>query len=49
MLQRRRSRPAEALAADLIRPVQRFNRTTDGTMVLRSEYLDVIIKTRWNP
>ena len=39
----------EALAADLIRLVQRFNRATDGAMVLPSEYLEVVIKTRWNP
>ena len=36
----------EALAADLIRLVQRFNRATDGAMVLPSEYLEVVIKTR---
>ena len=36
----------EALSADLIRLVQRFNRATDGAMVLPSEYLEVVIKTR---
>ena len=36
----------EALAADLIRLVQQFNRATDGAMVMPSEYLEVVIKTR---
>ena len=36
----------EALAADLIRLVQQFNRAGDGAMVLPSEYLEVVIKVR---
>jgi len=36
----------EALAADLIRLVQQFNRAGDGAMVLPSEYLEVVIRTR---
>ena len=36
----------EALAADLIRLVQQFNSATDGAMVMPSEYLEVVIKTR---
>ena len=36
----------EALAADLIRLVQQFNRADDGAMVLPSEYLEVVIRTR---
>ena len=36
----------EALAADLIRLVQQFNREGDGAMVLPSEYLEIVIRTR---
>ena len=36
----------EALAADLIRLVQQFNRAGDSAMVLPSEYLEVVIRTR---
>ena len=36
----------EALAADLIRLVQQFNRAGDGAMVLPSEYLEIVIRTR---
>lgn len=36
----------EALAADLIRLVQQFNRVGDGAMVLPSEYLEIVIRTR---
>jgi ubiquinone/menaquinone biosynthesis C-methylase UbiE len=36
----------ESLAADLLRLVQRFNRATDGAMVVPSEYLEVVIRTR---
>ena len=36
----------ESLAADLVRLVQQFNRATDGAMVVPSEYLEVVIKTR---
>ena len=36
----------EALAADLIRLVQQFNRADDGAMVLPSEYLEIVIRTR---
>lgn len=36
----------ESLAADLIRLVHRFNRATDGAMVVPSEYLEVVIKMR---
>ena len=34
------------LNADLLRLVQQFNRTTDGAMVVPSEYLEVVIGTR---
>ena len=34
------------LNADLLQLVQQFNRTTDGAMVVPSEYLEVVIKTR---
>ena len=36
----------EALAADLIRLVQQFNRADDGAMILPSEYLEIVIRTR---
>jgi SAM-dependent methyltransferase len=36
----------ESLAADLIGLVQRFNSTTDGAMVVPSEYLEAVIVTR---
>lgn len=36
----------EALAADLIALAERFNRTTDGTLVAPSEYLEVVIKRK---
>ena len=36
----------ESLAADLIQLVQRFNRATDGAMVVPGEYLEVVIKIR---
>ena len=36
----------EALAADLIQLVQQFNRADDGAMVLPSEYLEIVIRTR---
>jgi ubiquinone/menaquinone biosynthesis C-methylase UbiE len=36
----------EALAADLIQLAQRFNTTTDGAMVVPSEYLEAVIVTR---
>jgi SAM-dependent methyltransferase len=36
----------ESLAADLIGLVQRFNATTDGSMVVPSEYLEAVIVTR---
>ncbi len=36
----------EALAAELIRLVQRFNRAEDGAMVVPSEYLVVVIRRR---
>ena len=36
----------EALAADLIELVQKFNTTTDGAMVVPSEYLEVVIQVR---
>jgi SAM-dependent methyltransferase len=36
----------ESLAADLIGLVQRFNTTTDGAMVVPSEYLEAVIVTR---
>ncbi len=36
----------ESLAADLIALVQRFNTTTDGAMVVPSEYLEAVIVTR---
>ena len=36
----------EALAADLLRLVQQFNRSSDQAMVLPSEYLEVVIQTR---
>ena len=36
----------ELLAADLIALAQKFNRATDGTMVVPSEYLEVVIRTR---
>ena len=36
----------EVLAADLIRLVQQFNRAGDSAMVLPSEYLEVVIRTR---
>lgn len=34
------------LNADLLRLVQQFNQTTDGAIVVPSEYLEVVIKTR---
>ena len=36
----------ESLAADLIGLAQRFNTTTDGSMVVPSEYLEAVIVTR---
>ena len=36
----------EALDADLIRLVQQFNHAGDGAMVLPSEYLEIVIRTR---
>ena len=36
----------EALASDLIALAERFNRTTDGTLVSPSEYLEVVIKCK---
>jgi len=36
----------EALAADLIALAERFNRATDGTLVVPSEYLEVVIKCK---
>ena len=36
----------EALAADLIELVGKFNTTTDGAMVVPSEYLEVVIQVR---
>lgn len=36
----------ESLEADLIALVQRFNTATDGTMVVPSEYLEVVITVR---
>ena len=36
----------EALASDLIDLAERFNRTTDGTLVSPSEYLEVVIKCK---
>lgn len=36
----------EALAADLIGLIGRFNRTDDGTMVVPSEYLEVVVTRR---
>ena len=36
----------ESLSADLIRLAQRFNRADDGTIVVPSEYLEVVLKTR---
>ena len=36
----------ESLAADLIGLVHQFNRATDGALVMPSEYLEVVIKTR---
>ena len=36
----------ESLAADLIALAQRFNTTTDGAMVVPSEYLEAVIVTR---
>jgi ubiquinone/menaquinone biosynthesis C-methylase UbiE len=35
-----------SLASDLIQLAQRFNRATDGTMVVPSEYLEVVIRLR---
>ena len=36
----------QSLTADLIGLTQQFNRATDGAMVLPSEYLEVVIRTR---
>lgn len=36
----------EALAADLIELAEKFNRATDGTLVVPSEYLEVVIKCK---
>ena len=36
----------EALAADLIALAERFNRATDGTLVVPSEYFEVVIKRK---
>lgn len=36
----------KSLAADLIRLAQQFNRASDGAMIVPSEYLEVVIKTR---
>ncbi len=36
----------ESLAADLLQLVQQFNRAADGAVVVPSEYLEVVIKTR---
>jgi SAM-dependent methyltransferase len=36
----------QSLAADLIRLVEQFNRVTDGAMLVPSEYLEIVIKTR---
>ena len=36
----------EALEADLLRLIAQFNRATDGTMVVPSEYLEAVIITR---
>ena len=37
---------AEALEADLLDLIARFNRADDGTMVVPSEYLEAVIVTR---
>lgn len=36
----------EALASDLLALVERFNRASDGTMVVPSEYLEIVITRR---
>ena len=36
----------EKLAADIIALVERFNRAGDGTMVVPSEYLEVVVVKR---
>ena len=36
----------EMLNADRLRLVQHFNRTTDGAMVVLSEYIEVVLGTR---
>ena len=36
----------DALSADFIALIERFNRATDGTMVVPSDYLEVVIKKR---
>ncbi|WP_114970929.1 class I SAM-dependent methyltransferase [Rhodoferax ferrireducens] len=36
----------ESLAADLLRLLQEFNRADDGAVIVPSEYLEVVIKTR---
>ena len=36
----------ESFSADVIKLVQHFNRTADGSMVVPSEYLEVVIKLR---
>ncbi|MBI5041429.1 MAG: hypothetical protein HZB57_09635 [Gammaproteobacteria bacterium] len=36
----------EALAADLIALAEKFNRATDGTLVVPSEYFEVVIKCK---
>ena len=36
----------DALNTDLVRLIEQFNRATDGAMVVPSEYLEVVIRTR---
>ena len=36
----------EALAADLLALAEKFNRATDGTLVVPGEYLEVVIKCK---
>ena len=35
-----------ALNTDLVRLIEQFNSATDGAMVVPSEYLEVVIRTR---
>jgi ubiquinone/menaquinone biosynthesis C-methylase UbiE len=39
----------DALEADILDLIARFNRATDGSMIVPSEYLETVILTPWRP